>query len=69
MVLSSDQSRSQLKNKTTVIRRFLNLIEQSLKEEKERKKTKIPLAVKRKRLENKRKDSEKKANRRPPKLD
>ena len=69
LVLSSDQSRSQLKNKTTVIRRFLNLIEQSLKEEKERKKTKIPLAVKRKRLENKRKDSEKKANRRPPKLD
>ena len=37
--------------------------------EKERKQTKIPKSAKRKRLEIKRKISEKKANRKPPKLD
>jgi len=66
LILSSGQSRSQLKNKTTAINRFLDIIQQGLKEEKERKKTKLPQAVKRKRLEDKRKASEKKANRRKP---
>ncbi|WP_431156817.1 alternative ribosome rescue aminoacyl-tRNA hydrolase ArfB [Winogradskyella poriferorum] len=66
LILSSGQSRSQLKNKTTAINRFLDIIQQGLKEEKERKKTKLPRAVKRKRLEDKRKASEKKANRRKP---
>ncbi|WP_411893217.1 alternative ribosome rescue aminoacyl-tRNA hydrolase ArfB [Winogradskyella sp. A2] len=68
LVLSSDQNRSQLKNKADVTKRFLNLIKLGLKEEKERKQTKIPKAVKRKRIENKRKISEKKSNRRPPKV-
>lgn len=66
LILSSGQSRSQLKNKTTAINRFLDIIQQGLKEEKERKKSKLPRAVKRKRLEDKRKASEKKANRRKP---
>ncbi|MCA0152162.1 alternative ribosome rescue aminoacyl-tRNA hydrolase ArfB [Winogradskyella vincentii] len=69
LVLSSDQNRSQLKNKIDVTKRFVNLIKLGLKEEKERKQTKIPKSVKRKRLESKRKISEKKANRKPPKLD
>lgn len=69
LVLSSDQNRSQLKNKIDVTKRFLNLFELGLKQEKERKQTKIPKSAKRKRLEIKRKISEKKANRKPPKLD
>ena len=69
LVLSSGQNRSQLKNKIDVTKRFLNLIELGLKQEKERKQTKIPKSAKRKRLEIKRKISEKKANRKPPKLD
>ena len=62
LVLSSGQNRSQLKNKIDVTKRFLNLIELGLKQEKERKQTKIPKSAKRKRLEIKRKISEKKAN-------
>lgn len=69
LVLSSGQNRSQLKNKIDVTKRFLNLIELGLKQEKERKQTKIPKSAKRKRLEIKRKISDKKANRKPPKLD
>lgn len=69
LILSSDQSRSQFRNKALVTQRFLELIEEGLKEDKERKLTKVPKAVKRKRLENKRKTSEKKANRKPPKID
>ncbi|WP_430466929.1 alternative ribosome rescue aminoacyl-tRNA hydrolase ArfB [Winogradskyella ouciana] len=69
LILSSDESRSQFRNKALVTQRFLELVEEGLKEDKERKPTKIPKAVKRKRLENKRKNSEKKANRKPPKID
>ena len=69
LILSCGETRSQLKNKTIVTQRFLELIEEGLKEEKERLPTKIPKAVLRKRLTNKRKNSEKKANRKPPKID
>jgi len=69
LVLSCSQTRSQLKNKTIVTQRFLGLIAEGLKEEKERKQTKMPKAVKQKRLLSKRKTSEKKANRKPPKID
>ncbi|WP_299116247.1 alternative ribosome rescue aminoacyl-tRNA hydrolase ArfB [uncultured Winogradskyella sp.] len=69
LILSCGESRSQFKNKTIVTKRFLELIEEGLKEEKERLPTKIPKAVKQKRLLNKRKTSEKKANRKPPKID
>lgn len=68
LILTSDESRSQFRNKALVTQRFLELVEEGLKEDKERKPTKIPKAVKRKRLENKRKTSEKKANRKPPKI-
>ena len=69
LILSCEESRSQFRNKAIVTQRFLELISEGLKEEKERIPTKIPKAVQRKRLENKRKTSEKKANRKPPKVD
>lgn len=69
LILSSGESRSQFRNKALVTQRFLSLIEEGLKEEAERKPTKVPFAVKKKRLENKRKNSEKKANRRKPNID
>lgn len=69
LILACDESRSQFRNKAIVTQRFLGLIEEGLKEEKERLPTKIPKAVKRKRLANKRKNADKKANRKPPELD
>ena len=69
LIMSSDESRSQFRNKALVTQRFVELIEEGLKQDKERKPTKVPKAVKRKRLENKRKISEKKANRKPPTVD
>ncbi|MHA7842149.1 MAG: alternative ribosome rescue aminoacyl-tRNA hydrolase ArfB [Winogradskyella sp.] len=69
LILDSSESRSQFRNKAIVTQNFLDLIAESLKEEKERKPTKVPKAVKRKRLDAKRKNAEKKANRKPPKID
>jgi ribosome-associated protein len=69
LILGCDESRSQFRNKAIVTQRFLGLIEEGLKEEKERLPTKIPKAVKRKRLATKRKNADKKANRKPPELD
>lgn len=69
LILSCGETRSQLKNKTIVTKRFFQRIEEGLKEDKDRLPTKIPKAVKRKRLATKKKTSEKKANRKPPKID
>ena len=69
LILTCDESRSQFRNKAIVTQRFLNLMEEGLKEEKERLPTKIPRAVVKKRLTNKRKKSEKKANRKKPDVD
>lgn len=69
LILSCGKTRSQLKNKSIVTKRFFELMEECLKEEKERKPTKTPFAIKRKRLANKKKNSEKKAKRKPPKID
>ncbi len=69
LILDSSESRSQFRNKALVTQKFLDLIVEGLKEEKERKPTKVPKAVKRKRLDTKRKIAEKKANRKPPKID
>ena len=68
LTLQCSESRSQHRNKEIVIQRFLELLRVCLTPKKLRKKTKIPLAVKRKRLEQKKKQSEKKSSRRPPKL-
>ena len=69
LLLDSDETRSQFRNKALVTQRFLNLIEEGLKEDKERKPTKIPKVVKQKRLASKRRNAEKKVNRKPPKVD
>ena len=66
MILNCDEDRSQLKNKEIVIKRFLLIIKQNLIVPKERKATKIPKSVIRKRIQNKRNLSEKKQNRRKP---
>jgi len=66
--LSSDHSRSQHKNKELVRLRFLKLIEQSLHIPQKRKKTKPSKASKLKRLENKKRQAQKKANRQNPKI-
>lgn len=69
LILQCDESRSQHKNKELIISRFLELIKIALKEEKERVPTKIPKSVIKKRLKNKRYNSEKKANRKKPDID
>lgn len=66
LILQSEESRSQHKNKALVIARFLELVKTGLKKSKPRKKTKVPKVVKLKRLRNKKQQSEKKANRKPP---
>jgi len=62
--LVSQTERSQLGNKQIVIQQFFDLLEKALKPEKKRYKTKPSKASKRKRIEGKKKLSEKKANRR-----
>lgn len=69
LILQSDESRSQHKNKELVIKRFLELIKQGLIVPKKRKPTRTPKSVKLKRLASKKQHSEKKANRKPPKLE
>lgn len=69
LILQCGESRSQHKNKTIVVKRFLELIKAVFVEEKQRIPTKIPRAVIRKRLKNKKYNSEKKANRRRPDVD
>lgn len=69
LILQCGESRSQHKNKAIVISRFLELIKTNLIEDKERILTKTPKAVKKKRLAIKKKISEKKSNRKPPKID
>ncbi|OBX21338.1 MULTISPECIES: alternative ribosome rescue aminoacyl-tRNA hydrolase ArfB [Bizionia] len=68
LILSSEDSRSQHKNKDLVIKRFLELIKQGLIVPKKRRPTKVPRAVKLKRLSNKKKNADKKANRKPPEV-
>ncbi|GGH36212.1 peptide chain release factor 1 [Mangrovimonas yunxiaonensis] len=68
LMLQCGESRSQHKNKETVISRFLKLVSTHIKRPKKRKKTTVPKMAKLKRLQNKKQQSEKKANRKPPKL-
>jgi ribosome-associated protein len=66
LILQCDEDRSQLRNKDIVIKRFLAMMENALKVAKERKPTKVPRSVIRKRIEGKRKLAEKKQSRRRP---
>ena len=69
LLLSSEETRSQLKNKQLVISRFVELLEEALKPEKKRRKTKPTAASRKKRLEAKKKLSNKKDLRKPPTKD
>lgn len=63
LILECDETRSQLKNKELVIKRFFFLVDNALVVPKKRIATKIPKSVIRKRLNDKKVNSEKKQNR------
>ena len=69
LILNCDEDRSQFRNKEIVTKRFLELIKNALHIPKERKPTKIPKSVIRKRIKNKKNMSEVKKNRRKPNLE
>ena len=66
LILTSEEDRSQLKNKEKVIKKCFRLLENALIVPKERKETKIPRAVKEKRLNAKKVMSVLKQNRKKP---
>ncbi|GAA4275339.1 alternative ribosome rescue aminoacyl-tRNA hydrolase ArfB [Aquimarina mytili] len=68
LLLQCGDSRSQHKNKELIIKRFLNILKANLHIPKKRKLTKPSKIAIKKRLENKQKQSIKKANRRKPPL-
>ena len=68
LILNCDEDRSQLKNKTIVTKRFLEIIITSLVIPKPRKATKIPKSVIEKRLKDKSSTAETKQNRKKPDL-
>ncbi len=69
LILSSDKSRSQHRNKQIVINRFLELLATSLTRKKKRKAIKPNKASLKRNKENKKRTSVKKALRKKPKLD
>lgn len=69
LLVQCDESRSQLQNKERAIKRLLTLLKDALKVAKKRKKTKPTKAAVEKRLQAKKRASEKKVNRSKPTLD
>ena len=69
LILFSDETRSQHKNKEIAIDRFLQIIQKGLIIPKKRKPSKVSKSAIRKRLEQKKKHSFKKTLRQKPKLD
>ncbi|RDI57085.1 alternative ribosome rescue aminoacyl-tRNA hydrolase ArfB [Flavobacterium glaciei] len=66
LILNCDEDRSQLRNKDIVTKRFLEMIKNALFVPKERKPTRIPKSVIRKRIKDKKNVSEVKKTRRKP---
>lgn len=66
LIITAQDSRSQLKNKQTAIEKFYQLLEDALKKKRKRIPVKIPTVQKEKRLEEKKQKAEKKAMRKPP---
>lgn len=64
--ITSQEDRSQLKNKEIATKKFLKIIENGLKIDKPRKETKIPRGIKEKRLHAKKVMSVLKQNRKKP---
>ncbi|MXO03734.1 alternative ribosome rescue aminoacyl-tRNA hydrolase ArfB [Flavobacterium sp. HBTb2-11-1] len=69
LILNCDEDRSQLKNKEIVIKRFLEIIRKGLYVPKVRKATKVPKAVIKKRIKDKKNLSDLKQSRRKPNLE
>lgn len=69
LILNCDEDRSQLKNKEIVTKRFLEIIKKGLYVPKVRKATKVPKAVIKKRIKDKKNLSDLKQSRRKPNLD
>ena len=68
LILNCDEDRSQLKNKSIVIKRFLDIISAGLVIPKIRKATKVPKSVIKKRIKDKKNLSEIKQSRRKPEI-
>ena len=66
LLVENEETRSQFQNKNKAYERLLTLISEALEEGKERIPTKIPEATKRKRVDDKKKVSEKKNLRKRP---
>ncbi|MEQ3661123.1 MAG: alternative ribosome rescue aminoacyl-tRNA hydrolase ArfB [Flavobacterium sp.] len=66
LILNCDEDRSQIKNKSIIIKRFIAVIEKGLHKPKIRRVTKIPRSVKEKRLNSKKIMSALKQNRKKP---
>ena len=63
IMVECDETRSQLKNKELCTQRLFMLLENALKKDKKRIATKIPKGVIKRRLEDKKRNAEKKDNR------
>ncbi len=68
ILISCDEERSQYQNKSIVIERFRQILEEALKPARKRKKTHLPKSVKEKRLKEKKQNADKKNLRRSPEL-
>lgn len=64
LLITAQEDRSQLRNKDIALRKLHELLRRALHQDKPRKATKPGKSAVRKRLETKKKDGEKKANRR-----
>ncbi|MDE3743231.1 alternative ribosome rescue aminoacyl-tRNA hydrolase ArfB [Maribacter polysaccharolyticus] len=69
LILQAEATRSQYRNKELAIKRFLRLLENALRIEKKRKKTKPSKSSIEKRLDKKKRDALKKKSRRRPELE
>ncbi len=68
LIITDASSRSQVKNRRRAMEKLYNTLEHALKRPRKRKPTQPSRAAKRKRLEKKKKHSEKKNLRKPPDL-
>ncbi|MDC6385338.1 aminoacyl-tRNA hydrolase [Flagellimonas taeanensis] len=68
LLLQCDEARSQHKNKELVVKRFFDVLKKALEVPKKRKPTKPSKSSIEKRLQSKKKASEKKEGRKPPDL-
>jgi ribosome-associated protein len=68
LVLQASEHRSQAMNRRAVVGRFRNLLREAIRQPKQRKPTRPSRAARERRIEDKRRRSEKKRLRRPPEI-